>query len=134
MRVLTGAEGPAPPPPPAIAPHHDDAPARGVSLIVVSRHLGPPSPPPSKGVRATLERLNEAIIAERGLEPRFSTVAYARLAPGGEGVAATVRARGTPRRCSSAPRAAWSPSARPGTCVRRTRNLSGDSTLFRFVN
>jgi hypothetical protein len=97
LRVLTEAEVlRLLRPPPAIAPHHDDAPARGVSLIVVSRHLGPPSPPPSKGVRATLERLNEAIIAERGLEPRFSTVAYVRLAPGGEGVAATVSSAGHP--------------------------------------
>jgi PAS domain S-box-containing protein len=56
------------------------------------RALAREGPRPS----AALARLNEAIIAERGLEPRFSTVAYARLEPAGPGVAATVASAGHP--------------------------------------
>jgi PAS domain S-box-containing protein len=43
-----------------------------------------------------LSRLNDAIVAERGLEPRFSTVAYARLTRDGAEVAATVATAGHP--------------------------------------
>ena len=56
------------------------------------RGLAHGDPPPG----VALSRLNDAIVAERGLEPRFSTVAYARLARDGAGVAATVATAGHP--------------------------------------
>ena len=66
------------------------------ALTALARHsiraLAREDPPPSTALR----RLNEAIVAERGLEPRFSTVAYVRLAPSGPGVAATVSSGGHP--------------------------------------
>ncbi len=66
------------------------------ALTALLRHslraLARDEPEPS----AALERLNEAIIAERGLEHRFSTVAYARLAISGPAVAATVASAGHP--------------------------------------
>ena len=62
--------------------------------------------------RAALERLNETIIAERGLESRFSTVAYVRLAPGERGVAATVSSAGHPR-AAAGPRRRAGGAARP---------------------
>jgi PAS domain S-box-containing protein len=43
-----------------------------------------------------LARLNEAIVAERGLEPRFSTVAYARLRPEAGRVGVTAASAGHP--------------------------------------
>ena len=66
------------------------------ALTSLARHsiraLARDDPLPS----AVLERLNAAIIAERGLEPRFSTVACARLVPEGPGIAVTVSSAGHP--------------------------------------
>jgi sigma-B regulation protein RsbU (phosphoserine phosphatase) len=63
------------------------------SLVRYSlRGLAHGDPPPG----VALSRLNDAIVAERGLEPRFSTVAYARLTRGGPGLDATVATAGHP--------------------------------------
>ena len=87
------------------------------ALTSLARHsiraLARDDPPPS----AALERLNEAIIAERGLEPRFSTVAYARLAPGGRGVAATVSSAGHPLPLLVRAAGRVEPLGRPGTLL-----------------
>ena len=54
------------------------------------------SPATSPSRALALDRLNEAIVAERGLEHRFSTVAYARSRHPRPGVAATVASAGHP--------------------------------------
>ncbi len=67
--------------------------------------------------RVVLERLNASIIAERGLEPRFSTVAYARLARAGPGVAATVSSAGHPVPLVVRAAGRVEPLGRPGTLL-----------------
>jgi PAS domain S-box-containing protein len=66
------------------------------ALTALARHslrgLAQADPPPG----VALSRLNDAIVAERGLDPRFSTVAYARLAREGRGLVATVATAGHP--------------------------------------
>jgi PAS domain S-box-containing protein len=66
------------------------------ALTSLARHslraLAREDPPPS----VVLARLNEAIVAERGLDPRFSTVAYVRLAPGAGRVGVTAASAGHP--------------------------------------
>jgi PAS domain S-box-containing protein len=70
--------------------------AAAAALTSLARHglrtLGRHDPVPSDA----LAQLNEVIVAERGLEPRFSTVAYARLRVEGEAVAVTVASAGHP--------------------------------------
>ena len=98
------------------------------ALTSLARHsiraLAREDPNPS----AALERLNEAIIADRGLEPRFSTVAYARLAPSARGVAATVSSAGHPCPCWCAPPGAWSPSAGRAPCWAPSRRCACTTT------
>ena len=72
--------------------------AEAAALTSLARHgiraLGRDDAPPS----AVLSALNDVIIGERGLEPRFSTVAYARLTGfgQGDGVGVTVASAGHP--------------------------------------
>jgi PAS domain S-box-containing protein len=68
--------------------------AAGLTSLVRHSLRGLAHGDPLPGV--ALSRLNDAIVAERGLESRFSTVAYARLTREGTGVAATVATAGHP--------------------------------------
>jgi PAS domain S-box-containing protein len=87
------------------------------ALMSLARHsiraLARDDPAPS----VVLERLNASIIAERGLEPRFSTVACARLARSGPGVAATVSRAGHPAPLLVRAAGPVEPLGRPGTLL-----------------
>jgi serine phosphatase RsbU (regulator of sigma subunit) len=87
------------------------------ALTSLARHsiraLARDDPPPS----ALLERLNASIIAERGLEPRFSTVACARLACSGPGLTATVASAGHPLPLLVRAAGGVEPLGRPGTLL-----------------
>jgi serine phosphatase RsbU (regulator of sigma subunit) len=70
---------------------------------------------PAPGV--TLERLNDAIVAERGLAARFLTVACARVVPDGAGVAATAASAGHPLPLVVRASGRVEPLGRPGTLL-----------------
>ena len=70
---------------------------------------------PAPGV--TLERLNDAIVAERGLAPRFLTVACARVVPDGAGMAATAASAGHPLPLVVRASGRVEPLGRPGTLL-----------------
>jgi PAS domain S-box-containing protein len=79
------------------------------SIRALTRDDAPPS--------VVLERLNASIIAERGLEARFSTVACARLVPSGSGVTATVSRAGHPPPLVVRSAGRVDPLGRPGTLL-----------------
>jgi serine phosphatase RsbU (regulator of sigma subunit) len=64
-----------------------------------------------------LTDLNEVILRDRGPQTRFSTVLYARLAPGGRGVAATVASAGHPLPLVARADGAVERLGRPGTLL-----------------
>jgi PAS domain S-box-containing protein len=70
--------------------------AEAAALTSLARHglraLARDDPAPSR----VLMELNDLIVRERGLDPRFSTVAYARFHPGRDGVHLTVSSAGHP--------------------------------------
>ncbi len=70
---------------------------------------------PSPG--AALARLNAAIVAERGLDSRFSTAACARITPGKGGVTVTAAAAGHPLPLVVRAGGRVAPLGRPGTLL-----------------
>lgn len=91
--------------------------AEAAALTSLARHglrtLARDDPTPSR----VLAELNDVIVRERGLEPRFSTVAYARLAPVGGGVGVTVASAGHPLPLVVRSDGRVEPLGRPGTLL-----------------
>ena len=91
--------------------------AEAAALTSLARHgvrtLGRDDPPPAEA----LSELNEVIVRERGLEPRFSTVAYARLEAAGGVVTATVASAGHPLPLVVRAHGLVEPLGRPGTLI-----------------
>lgn len=87
------------------------------ALTALARHslraLARDDPTPSRALR----RLNEAIVAERGPDARFSTVAYVRLAPQGTGFGVTAAAAGHPLPLLVRADGAVEAVGRPGTLL-----------------
>jgi serine phosphatase RsbU (regulator of sigma subunit) len=91
--------------------------AEAAALTALARHgvlaLGRDGAAPSR----VLAELNEVIVRERGLQPRFSTVAYARLERDGDAVTATVASAGHPLPLVVRASGRVEPVGRPGTLI-----------------